>query len=173
MGLRPARCYRTFERPNTRQSIRKPKKGYVKGVPELKIHKFEMGNRTKAFPRKVSLLALKDAQVRDNALEAARNAAHKILARDLGEEGFFLKIVVYPFHVLRENPLATGAGADRYQSGMRQSFGKPIGSAAQVRKLQPILHVWLEAGKAQVAKDALRIAGYKLPVTTRIIEGAA
>ncbi|MBI4170413.1 MAG: 50S ribosomal protein L16, partial [Candidatus Aenigmarchaeota archaeon] len=31
--------------------------------------------------------------------------------------------------MLRENALATGAGADRFQSGMRQSFGKPVGTA--------------------------------------------
>ena len=170
MGLRPAKCYRKLERPNTRQSRKKPKKGYVKGVPGLKIHRFEMGNKKKSFPKKFSLVAQKDVQIRDNALEAARVAAHKVLAKQAGEEAYFMKILVYPYHVLRENPLATGAGADRYQSGMRQSFGKPIGSAARVKKSQSVINVHVEAGKEAAAKRALKVAGYKLPVVCRIIE---
>lgn len=170
MGLRPAKCYRKLERPNTRQSRRKPKKGYVKGVPALKIHRFEMGNRHKNLPKTFHLVAQKDVQIRDNALEAARVAAHKVLTNQAGEEAYFMKILVYPYHILRENPLATGAGADRYQSGMRQSFGKPIGSAARVKRRQAIMHVKVEAGKEAAAKKALKTAGYKLPVVTQIVE---
>jgi len=159
-----------MERPNTRQSRRKPKKGYVKGVPALKIHRFEMGNKVKKFSKRFNLVSQKDVQIRDNALEAARVAAHKVLVKQAGEEAYFMKILVYPFHVLRENPLATGAGADRYQSGMRQSFGKPIGSAAQVKKKQNIIRVEVEVGKEAAAKNALKTAGYKLPVTCKVVE---
>jgi large subunit ribosomal protein L10e len=169
MGVRPAKCYRRLERPYTRQSRKKPRKGYVKGVPDSKIHRFEMGNRNKNFPRKFTLVSGMDMQIRHNALEAARMAAHKILVAGAGEEGYFMKILVYPFHVMRENPLATGAGADRYQSGMRLSFGKPIGLAARVRKKQKLIDVWIEEGKEEVAKKALRTAGYKLPGTCRVV----
>ncbi len=168
MGLRPARCYRRPERPYTRQSRSRPKKGYVKGVPAIKIHRFEMGNKDKKFGRKLTLASEMNMQIRHNALEAARMAAHKVLANGLGEEGYFLKVLVYPYHVLRENPLATGAGADRFQSGMRQSFGKPIGMAARVRKRQALINVWFDPGKEQVAKRALKIASYKLPGTCRV-----
>jgi len=168
-GLRPARCYRKPERPNTRQSRRKPKKGYVKGVPDIKIHRFEMGNRQKTFPKKVSLVSALNMQIRHNALEAARMGAHKVMVEGVGEEAYFMKILVFPFHVMRENPLATGAGADRYQSGMRQSFGKPIGMAARVKKGQAVLNVWCEEGKEAVARSALRIASHKLPGKTKIV----
>ena len=171
MGLRPAKCYREMEKPYTRQSKSKPRKGYVKGVPEIKIHRFEMGNKKKQFSRKLSLVSQMNMQIRHNALEAARMAAHKVLVTGVGEEGYFMKIMVYPFHVLRENPLATGAGADRYQTGMRQSFGKPIGTAAQVRQSQPVINVWIEAGKEAVAKEALKIAGHKLPGKCRVVGG--
>ncbi|MBI4021104.1 MAG: 50S ribosomal protein L16 [Candidatus Aenigmarchaeota archaeon] len=170
MGLRPAKCYRNMERPNTRQSLRKPKKGYVKGVPELKMHRFDGGSKTKTFAMHFSLVADWDVQIRDNALEAARIAAQKVLINETGEEGYFLKVPLYPFHVLRENPLATGAGADRYQSGMRQSFGKPIGSAAQVKKRQAILRVSVDAGREAIARRALKTASYKLPVTCHIVQ---
>jgi len=169
MGIRPAKCYRAVERPYTRQSRRKPRKGYVKGVPESKIHRFEMGNRGKTFPRKFSLVSGMDMQIRHNALEAARVAAHKVLVSGLGEEGYFMKILIYPFHVMRENPLATGAGADRYQTGMRLSFGKPIGLAARVRKRQEIINVWVEAGKEAIAKRALQVASHKIPGTSRVV----
>lgn len=161
--------YRRIERPYTRQSRSKPKKGYVKGVPEIKIHRFEMGNKGKVFPKTFSLVSNLNMQVRHNALEAARMACSKVLANGVGEEGYFMKILVYPFHVLRENPLATGAGADRYQSGMRLSFGKPIGTAAQVKKGQEIIKVWVEAGKEPVAKKALRTAGYKITGSSRVV----
>lgn len=169
MGLRPAKCYRKVERPNTRQSRSKPRKGYVKGVPDIKIHRFEMGNKKKKFPKKLSLVSGMNMQIRHNALEAARMAAHKVLVNGVGEEGYFMKVLIYPFHIMRENPLATGAGADRYQSGMRQSFGKPIGLAAQVKKQQAVLNVWIEPGKEAVAKRALKIASYKLPGKSRVV----
>lgn len=169
MGLRPAKCYRKMERPYTRQSRKKPKKGYVKGVPDIKIHRFEMGNRNKEFQKKLSLVSGMNMQIRHNALEAARNAAHKVLVTGVGEEGYFMKILVYPFHVMRENPLATGAGADRYQTGMRQSFGKPIGLAARVKKKQSIIRVWIDGGGESVAKKALQTASYKLPGKCRVV----
>ena len=168
MGLRPAKCYRKVERPYTRQSRSKPRKGYVKGVPEIKIHRFEMGNKTKKFPLHLHLVSGLNMQVRHNALEAARTAANKVLVKGLGEEGYFLKVRVYPFHVLRENPLATGAGADRFSSGMRQSFGKPIGMAAQVKKKQRLISVSVEKGQEAVAKRALKTASYKMPGKCRI-----
>ena len=169
MGLRPAKCYRKLEKPYTRQSRKKPKKGYVKGVPASKIHKFEAGNSGKKFSLKVNLVANRSVQVRHNALEAARVSAHKILDRTLGPENYFLKVLVYPHHVLRENALATGAGADRFQTGMRKSFGKPISTAARVKADQNLFQVRLPLSRKETAKKALKVAGSKLPTPTRIV----
>lgn len=164
MGLRPAKCYRGLERPYTRQSRRKPKKGYVKGVPYPKITKFETGAGKKDFDLTMYLVAKGDVQIRHNALEASRIAANKVMFEGTGEEGYFLKVLVFPHHVLRENPLATGAGADRFQTGMRMSFGKPIGTAARVKVGQKIIEVRTSQSKIGVAKLALKAASYKLPV---------
>ena len=171
--LRPAKCYRSIERPWTRQSQKKPRKGYVKGVPESKIHKFNIGNLVAAregkFQKSVSLVASRAVQIRSNALEAARVATHKQLTKTLGEENFFFKIFPYPHHVLRENPLASGAGADRFQTGMRLSFGKPIGSAAQVKVGQTLIKIWFHPGKEREARRGLQVAKAKFPTPSRII----
>ncbi|MFH1978270.1 MAG: 50S ribosomal protein L16 [Candidatus Aenigmatarchaeota archaeon] len=171
-GLRPARCYRKLERPNTRTSMRKPRKSYVKGVPDPKIHRFESGNRTRKFTKKMYLAVNNGVQIRNNALEAMRVAANKVLNEAFGTENYFMKILIYPHHVMRENPLATGAGADRFQTGMRKSFGKPIGLAARVKPSQNVLLVkYDDVTKETAIKRALKLASTKLPSSCKIVAG--
>lgn len=170
MTLRPGRCYREVKRPYTRISQKKPSKSYVKGVPGSKIIKFEAGDPKGDFPVKVVLVSEGRVQIRHNALESARTNANKYLHTKLGGENYFLKVLVYPHHVMRENPLATGAGADRLQEGMRRSFGKPTGFAAQVDKNQRIMLARVPENQEEVAKEALRRAGHKLPCSFNIIK---
>ena len=168
MALRSAKCYRKLERPNTRISIRKPRRGYVKGVPALKIHRFETGNRKPSFTTRMFLVSKNPVQIRHNALEAGRVALSKTLAKTVGEDEYFLKVLVYPHHVLRENPLATGAGADRFQTGMRKSFGRSIGTAARVMKGQRIFEIRIPPGKEKSGKKALKVASSKMPTACSI-----
>ena len=168
MGLRPGRTTRKLERPYTRVSKRKPRKSYVVGVPYSRVRIFEMGNKKKKFNTNVWLLAERSVQIRDNALEAARIVSNKLLEKKLGSENYFMKVLVYPHHVLREHALATGAGADRYSSGMRKSFGKPKGRAAQVRKNQRIFWLRVDKENLEVARKALNRANTKLPTPCRI-----
>ncbi len=168
MALRPGRTTRKRVRPYTRVSKRKPRESYVVGVPHSRIHVFEMGNREKEFDTQLWLVADRSVQIRDNALEAARVVTNKLLERKLGKENFFLKILVYPHHVLREHSLATGAGADRFSSGMRKSFGKPSGRAAQVRKGQELIWLKLNKKNLDVGRKALKRANTKLPTPCRI-----
>ena len=169
MAIRPAKCYRRLKRPNTRTSKRKPKKGYVKGVPYPKITKFTTGNKLKDFSEKAYLVSGGSQLFRHNALEAARVSANRILNDTLGVDMYMLKILIYPHHVMRENPLATGAGADRYQTGMRKSFGNPIGLAARVKTDQNVIEVNYMKGKEITVKKALRIAASKLPAKCKIV----
>jgi large subunit ribosomal protein L10e len=106
--------------------------------------------------------------VRDNALEAARLTMTRTLERTLGKSGFRLQVRVYPHHVLREHALASGAGADRFSSGMAHSFGKPIGNAAQLKENQPIYSVFVNEPNIKIARQALRKANRKLPCKTVI-----
>lgn len=171
MALRPAKCYKKLEKPYTRQSRKTPRKSYVKGVPLPKITRFEFGNRKKSFALKTYLVSDQGVQIRHNALEAARVAAHKVLSDSLGDEGYFMKILVFPHHILRENPLSTGAGADRFQTGMRKAFGKPIGTAVRIKRKQKIIEVRFDKGGENTAMKALKIAGSKLPAVCSIVSG--
>ncbi|MCK4335286.1 MAG: 50S ribosomal protein L16 [Candidatus Aenigmarchaeota archaeon] len=168
MALRPARCYRRLERPNTRISKRKPRRSYVKGVPALKIHRFETGKPKPHFTLRMFLVSKNPVQIRHNALEAGRVALSKSLAKLVGEDTYFLKVLIYPHHVLRENPLATGAGADRFQTGMRKSFGRPVSAAARVRSGQRIIEIRIPPGQENSGKKALKIASSKMPTACSI-----
>lgn len=169
MGLRPGRAYRKLQRPYTRQSTRVPRKGYVKGVPKPKITEFELGKKGD-YDAQLYLIAQRSVQIRHNALESARIAAVQTLDKKLGKGSYyFIRIRVYPHQVLRENPLATGAGADRFQQGMRQSFGKPISTAARVVSGQKIMEIHVNNGGVDTAKLALKKASYKLPTPTKIL----
>jgi large subunit ribosomal protein L10e len=169
MALRPAKCYRsTKDRPYTRISTKIMKKSYVKGVPSSKIAQFDAGNVEGKFTNELHLLANEKGQIRHNALEAARQSANRYLEKKIGD--YHLRIHVYPHHVLRENPIATGAGADRFQEGMSRAFGKPIGRAARVSQGQRIMTVRVNKEGVVVAKDALRRAAMKFPIPCHIAE---
>lgn len=169
MALKPARCYKRPHRPYTRQSKRKPKKSYVKGVPRPKINVFEMG-KTADYDAKVFMTSQNNIQIRHNALEAARIAIVQKMEKSLGKSGtFFFRVRPYPHHILRENALATGAGADRFQQGMRASFGKPIGTAAIVKKGQKLFEIHIKKEHLKVAKEAMKRANHKIPTSTKII----
>jgi large subunit ribosomal protein L10e len=146
-----------------------PKKGYVKGVPKPKITEFELGTKGD-YDSTVFLIAERDVQIRHNALEAARVYAVQTMEKNISKGGkFFFKVRVYPHQVLRENAMATGAGADRFQQGMRQSFGNPIGTAAIVHAGQKIMEIQVNGEFVRLAKEAFRQAAYKLPTPCRII----
>lgn len=169
MALRPGRTTRKIKRPWTRVSKRKPRKSYVVGVPFPKIHIFEMGDRTKNFDTQLWLQVENSVQIRENALESARIVANKYLEKTLGKEGFFMKVLVYPHQILREHSLATGAGADRFSSGMRKPFGKPKGRAAIVHAGDRLMLLKINRNQLDVGKEALHRAITKLPTPCKII----
>jgi large subunit ribosomal protein L10e len=133
-----------------------------------KITKFTMGDPTAKFQFQARLIALEKAQVRHNALEAARVAANRLLSRKLGKE-YCLRILPYPHTILRENKMIFGAHADRLQDGMRRAFGKPISTAARVKPNQTIMTVDINADHIEAAKEALKRGAAKLPIPCRIV----
>ena len=159
--------YRRIERPYTRTSKYKGK-SYVKISPNIRIVGFELGSPKKSFQYTLKLVSKDDLQIRDNALESAKQTSNKILESTLGLSGYHLKLKPYPHHVLRENPIAAGAGADRFSTGMQKSFGKPIGSAAQIKKGDAIFHISVDKSNLELAKTALTRASKKLPCSCTI-----
>jgi large subunit ribosomal protein L10e len=135
---------------------------YMGGVPASRITQFEHGTKGK-YPVKLILHATEQCQVRHIALEAARISANRFLAKKVGNSNYFLKILVYPHNVLRENKIAVGAGADRISDGMRAAFGKPVGTAARVARDQSIITLETHPDYFKQAKEALYRAAIKLP----------
>lgn len=141
------------------------RKDYAPGAPNPKIPKFSIGNARGDYNYKLQLIAKARCQIRDNALEAARVAANKKLAK-IGEDRYFLQVKVYPHVILRENKMIATAGADRLQEGMRKAYGKPIGLAARVEAGTVLIEVSVYSNDVPVAKEALIGASSKLPVRT-------
>jgi large subunit ribosomal protein L10e len=163
MARKPASMYREVKGPAyTRRE-------YMGGIPGSKVTIFDMGNPSESFPVKASLITKEPCQIRHSALEAARVAANRYLLREVGRTSFYLKLRVYPHHVLRENKQATGAGADRVSEGMRQAFGKAVGTAARVKKGQAVFSCWVHPQNFLKAKEALRRAGHKLPSPCKVV----
>jgi len=144
------------------------RKEYIRGSPQPKITKFTMGDPTGSFKYQAFLIAQKEAQIRHNALEAARVATNRLLAEKLGNS-YLLQVLPYPHVVLRENKMIFGAHADRLQDGMRRAFGKPIGTAARVKVDQPVIMINVNEDGLEVAKESLKRGGAKLPIPCRII----
>jgi len=166
--LRKGVSYRRLERPYTRRSKFKGK-AFIKASPHSKIVRYDMGNLQETFPVRLFLLACAAVQLRNDCIESARQTSNRLLELKVGKTLYNMKIRIYPHHILRENPLASGAGADRMSTGMARSFGKPIGSAARVREGQTILEVGVTPKHIETAKLALRRASYKLPCHCRIV----
>jgi large subunit ribosomal protein L10e len=141
---------------------------YIHGAPQPKITKFTFGKPSETYTYKVSLLSEGRVQIRHNALEAARIAANRYLQGKMGDS-FFMRVMVFPHVILRENKMIFGAHADRLQEGMRRAFGKPIGRAARVEPGQEIIVVQVDEGGLEAAKEALRRAEAKLPTPCRIV----
>ncbi len=160
--IRKFSAYRSIERPYTRISKYR-KKSYIRVRPNIHVVKYDMGNPSKDWPLKLELVSKSDLQIRHNALESARQTSNKVLETTLGKGAYHLKLRLFPHHILRENPLASGAGADRMSTGMKMSFGKAIGTAARVFKGQTIFSLGVDKSQEDVAKKALRRAASKLP----------
>ena len=172
MARKPAKMYRQIKgQAYTRRE-------YSGGVPNNRILRFFMGNRKAAeagqFKIIVELTADNPCQVRDSALEAARVVANATIRKNAGDMGYALRMHTYPHQILRENKQATGAGADRVSLGMRQSFGKNVGTVARVQRDQTLVSIQTDPEHYLAARDALRKACCKFPTpcTTRLIEGA-
>ncbi|MDZ7729771.1 MAG: 50S ribosomal protein L16 [Natrialbaceae archaeon] len=165
MSDKPASMYREIDKPAyTRRE-------YITGIPGSKIAQHKMGDFTadpSEYPVQISLRTGEECQIRHGSLESARLSANRHLIKSLGEGNYKMTLRKFPHHVIRENKQATGAGADRVSDGMRQSFGKIVGTAARIDRNDRIFTIWCDVEDAAVAKDALRRAYNKMSPPCRI-----
>jgi|TARA_Y100000294_G_scaffold168917_1_gene179514 large subunit ribosomal protein L10e len=154
-------CYRKGNgQPYTR-------KKYIKGKPQIKIAKFEGGQKGD-YDFSVQLLINEKMQLTHMAIESTRLTANKTLEKAAGESGYFSKLRIYPHVLLRENKMIAAAGADRLQEGMRRAFGKAVSLAARVKRGQCIMEFQVKKEHVEAAQNALKLACVKLPGTPTI-----
>jgi large subunit ribosomal protein L10e len=136
---------------------------YIHGAPQPRITRFTMGTYKTDYDTEVRLRANERALIRDRALEALRVNVNRLLQKKVGSNNYYYIIVVHPYHVLRENKMMTGAGADRLQEGMRRAFGKPVGRAAAVDAGQIIAKILTYSQYASIAAKILKSGASKIP----------
>lgn len=172
MGLRPGKCYTndglTKDRAYCRVAVTVHERNYIGATPGLKIRQFNMGNPTKHFSHLLNLCIEGRVQIRDNAIESVRQVITRYLMKKLGKDGYFIRIRVYPYHILRENKQAQGAHADRIQKGMSHAFGKPIGRALRTRPGMILLSALVDEASIPIAKQGLLRAKSRLPCSLSI-----
>jgi len=162
MGRRPAGCYR-FQKNKPY-----PKSRFNRGVPDAKIRTYDLGAKkadVNVFPFCIHVVSRELEQITCEALEAARIQANKYMVKQSAKGTFHMRIRVHPFHVVRINKMLSCAGADRLQTGMRQSYGKAYGTAARVSIGQILMSIRTrdtEQFRAN-ATEALRRAKFKFP----------
>jgi large subunit ribosomal protein L10e len=172
VSLRKAAAYsKHYARPNTRTS-KKRAKSFIKTSPPNKVVKYNMGKRDKYdkgdFEIVLRLNTAEDIQIRDTAIEASRQYITRRLDKELPGQ-FYFEIRLFPHHILRENKMLTGAGADRMQSGMKHAFGKMSGRAAMLKEGKEIFLIAVSGDKnMRIAKAALRAIKAKLPCKTKL-----
>lgn len=170
MGIRPGHTVRgTDKQPWARYSKKRPKQSFVKAMPHLSLLVYRMGDLHKQFEVQYDLCTHTDIQLRDNALEAARQAANKYLEKMIMGQYFF-HVLVFPHNVIRENKMIAGAGADRLQKGMRASFGRATDRAARMRAGQAIFTFKSSAANRPIIVEAVRRARAKLSGTYSLRE---
>ncbi|OIO20968.1 hypothetical protein AUJ17_04065 [Candidatus Micrarchaeota archaeon CG1_02_47_40] len=170
MGLRPARTCRNVNKVSwTRFSKRNPKKSYIKAMPHLGLNVYKMGKESDKYEMEYQLVAVAPVQLRDNAIEAARQAANKYMEK-IALEQYMFRVMVFPHQVLRENKMISGAGADRLQKGMRMAFGRTTDRAARLSARQTLFITRAGRDKEAMVIEAYRRAQCKMSGKFRLIK---
>ncbi|VVC03998.1 50S ribosomal protein L10e [Candidatus Bilamarchaeum dharawalense] len=168
MGIRPGRAIRDADKVAwTRYSKSKPRKSFIKAMPHADLHQYRMGAMKDDFDLEMSLVSEHAVIIRDNAIESARQSSNKALEKDAPGNYYFV-VRVYPHHVVRENKMIAGAGADRLQKGMRQAFGRPTDRAARLKAGSALFTVYSYKANEAHLKKALIRAKMKLSGKYRI-----
>jgi len=165
MSDKPASMYRDIDKPAyTRRE-------YITGIPGSKIAQHQMGDKQSDgsdYPVQISLIVEESVQLRHGSMEASRLSANRHLIKELGEGNYKMVLRKFPHQVIRENKQATGAGADRVSDGMRQSFGKIVGTAARIQAGEQLFTAYCDVDQAEEVKEAFRRAYNKITPPCRI-----
>jgi large subunit ribosomal protein L10e len=168
MGLRPAHTIREPKKKPWTRFSKNPTKSYIKTMPHADLHQFRMGVDKDDYDTTIELVAQKDIVLRDNAIESARQSANKQLEKKINGAYYFI-VKPYPHHIIRENKMIAGAGADRLQKGMRRSFGRPTDRAAIIDKNKTVFSVRTYKQNVPIVMKALELAKRKLSGKYKVV----
>ena len=161
MGLRPAKTIRESQgQPWSRISRKKPRKSYVKGAPKPKVRQYNMGT-DKFYDIEVFMNTERPIQIRDNAIEAARQICVKYLEKNI-PGNYYVGILKYPHLIIREHSALGVAGADRISKGMKKAFGRPKGRLARIKGGDGLFVARVAKKDLNLVKEAFRRAMLKL-----------
>lgn len=170
---RPWHCYSKWtRRPYQHKRSSNHRREYARGGAQSKIVRFWGGAKEipwEKFELVVGLKVNRQIQISSNTLEAVRITINAVLQRKLGRQSFRLRIRPKPFQKYRENRMLAFAGADRVQSGMRNSFGRATGVCARVRAGQIIADVGVDLKNLALVRDRYRIASMKISSPCQIV----
>ena len=170
---RPWKCYSKWtRRPYQYKRSSNRRREFARGGAQSKIVRFWGGNKEapwEEFDLVVGLKVNSQVQISSNTLEAIRITINGVLQRKLGRQNYRLRIRPKPFQKIRENRMLAFAGADRVQSGMRNSFGRSTGVCARVRAGQIIVDVGTYIRNLPLVRDRLRVANMKVPSSCQIV----
>ncbi|MFW9818853.1 MAG: 50S ribosomal protein L16 [Candidatus Thorarchaeota archaeon] len=170
---RPWHCYsRWSRRPYQYKRSANRRREYARGGAQSKIQRYWGGNKNmpwEEFELTVGLKVDNQIQISSNTLEAVRITINGTLQRKLGRQNYRLRIRPKPFQKYRENRMLAFAGADRVQSGMRNSFGRSTGVCARVKAGQIIADVGCYLRNLPLVRDRLRVASMKVASSCQIV----
>jgi large subunit ribosomal protein L10e len=170
---RPWHCYSKWNRrPYQHKRSANHRREYARGGAQSKITRYWGGNMEVDWDDWEIVLGLrvaKQIQVSSNALEAIRITVNSPLQKILGRTNYRMRVRSKPFQKYRENRMLAFAGADRVQSGMRNSFGRSTGMCARVRAGSIIVDVGTHLKNLQVVRDRLRVASMKISCSGQVV----
>ncbi|MHA1148550.1 MAG: 50S ribosomal protein L16 [Promethearchaeota archaeon] len=170
---RPWHCYSKWNRrPYQYKRSSNRRREYARGGAQSKIQRYWGGNKNVDWDDweiVVGLKVNKQIQISSNALETIRITVNSKLQKKIGRLNFRFRIRPKPFQKYRENRMLAFAGADRVQSGMRNSFGRSTGVCARVRAGQVILDVGTHLKNLKLVRDRLRIASMKIACSCQTV----
>lgn len=170
---RPWHCYSKWNRrPFQYKRSSNRRREYARGGAQSKIQRYWGGNKSIKWEDWEIVLGLKvdnQIQISSNALEAIRITINGSLQKLIGRNSFRFRVRPKPFQKYRENRMLAFAGADRVQSGMRNSFGRSTGVCARIRAGQVICDVGTNLKNLKLVRDRFRVASMKIPCSCQTV----
>lgn len=170
---RPWRCYSSWSRrPFQYKRSSNRRREFARGGAQSKIQRYWGGNKEVPWEQWELTVGLKvdqQVQISANSLEAIRITVNGALQKNLGRSNYRFRVRPKPFQKYRENRMLAFAGADRVQSGMRNSFGRSTGVCARVRAGQIICEVGTHLRNLPLVRDRLRVASMKISSSCSIV----